>query len=149
MIAVGLIHETTAIGQNADDSRLSAVDDVWVETDAFIAIAHDRNGAPCHGGCDAAIEMSAHRFAEPHAIAGDRARRQCPLLAAGRQAGTKLPSSHNIVRETTRCEQNASSSTYRRNAIGSLYDRAQHRSVLEQQAHCRRRYPNFYTEIVG
>src|SRR5438876_2068892 len=130
MIAVGLVHEATAIGQNADDSRLSAVNDVWVETDAAIAIAHDRNGTPCHSGCDATIKMSANRFAEPHAIAGDRARRQCPFLAAGRQAGIKLPSSHGIVRETTRCEHDPSSSVYRRDAIGSLDDGTPHRSVL-------------------
>ena len=94
-------------------------------------------------------KTTADRFAEPHAIPGDRTRRQRPLLAAGRQAGTQLPSSHDIVRETTRCEHDTAACVYRRNAVGSLYDGAPRCSVLEQQAHRRRRYPDIHTEIIG
>src|SRR5207302_6621184 len=109
---------------------LSPVNDVRVETHASIAIAHDRNGAPCDSRCDAAIEMSADRFAERHAVARDGARRQRPLLSAGRQIRIKLRSSHGIVRKAARCEYDTTSRAYRRNAIEGLHNSAPDRSVL-------------------
>jgi hypothetical protein len=41
VIAVGLVDETTAIGQDPDDSGFSAIDDMRVKASAAPPIGHD------------------------------------------------------------------------------------------------------------
>ena len=149
VIAIGLVDETTAIGQDADDSGLAAIDNVRVEAFSAVAIGHDGNRAPRYRGGKTAIELASCRFAEPSAVTRNRFRRKCPISAAGRYAGKQLAPSLHVMRESARGKHDTSPRANRHRSIGRFHQRAAHRTLVGEKARSSRRYPELHTEIVG